>query len=156
MESPDLPGRFKVFVELAEGDIDPRIADLACQRDIVAVLVETLFALLFVGVFSLVPARVLRRESRRRGSPSARLRNGLIAATSGVVTMLVAWGAFSRPIPDDPSAQRHLALADEAHGKDVVTVILADFRGLDTLVEITVVLVAAMAVATLLHGRFRA
>ncbi|HWV87592.1 MAG TPA: hydrogen gas-evolving membrane-bound hydrogenase subunit E [Capillimicrobium sp.] len=127
-------------------------ADIA----LVAVLVETLFALLFVGVFSLVPARVLRRESRRRGSPSARLRNGLIAATSGVVTMLVAWGAFSRPIPDDPSAQRHLALADEAHGKDVVTVILADFRGLDTLVEITVVLVAAMAVATLLHGRFRA
>ena len=127
-------------------------ADIA----LVAVLVETLFALLFVGVFSLVPARALRKEARRRASRSARARNVAIAAISGVVTTLVAWGAFSRPIPDDPTAQRHLALADEAHGKDVVTVILADFRGLDTLVEITVVLVAAMAVATLLHGRFRA
>ncbi|MBX5440726.1 MAG: oxidoreductase [Solirubrobacteraceae bacterium] len=127
-------------------------ADIA----LVAVLVETLFALLFVGVFSLIPARELRREARRRSTGRTRARNLVIAATSGVVTTLVAWGAFSRPIPDDPAAERYLALADDAHGKDVVTVILADFRGLDTLVEITVVLVAAIAVATLLHGRFRA
>src|SRR5690606_34467245 len=119
-------------------------ADIA----LVAVLVETLFALLFVGVFSLVPARVLRREARRRASPSARVRNALIAVTSGVATTLVVWGATSRPIPQDAMAERHLALADEAHGKDVVTVILADFRGLDTLVEVTVVLVAALAVAS--------
>jgi multicomponent Na+:H+ antiporter subunit A len=38
----------------------------------------------------------------------------------------------------------------------VVTVILADFRGLDTLVEITVILVAMLAVAALLgRGRLR-
>jgi multicomponent Na+:H+ antiporter subunit A len=48
-------------------------------------------------------------------------------------------------------AQRHLELADEAHGKDVVTVILADFRGLDTLVEVSVVAVAMLGVLMLLR-----
>ena len=42
-------------------------------------------------------------------------------------------------------------LTPAAHGTDVVTVILADFRGLDTLVEITVVLVALLGVAALLR-----
>jgi len=35
----------------------------------------------------------------------------------------------------------------------VVTAILADFRGLDTLVEITVILVAMIGVATLIKWR---
>ncbi len=48
-------------------------------------------------------------------------------------------------------ADRHIELTEQAHGKDVVTVILADFRGFDTLVEITVVVVAMLAVASLLR-----
>ena len=36
-------------------------------------------------------------------------------------------------------AQAQLALAPEAHAADVVTAILADFRGLDTFGEITVI-----------------
>ena len=65
----------------------------------------------------------------------------------------VVWGVFSRPIPDAGMAERHVALTESAHGYDVVTVILADFRGLDTLVEITVVAVAMLAVSMLLAGR---
>ena len=38
-----------------------------------------------------------------------------------------------------------------AHGKDAVTVIVTDFRGLDTLVEVTVLVVAGAGVATLLR-----
>ncbi|HWI08481.1 MAG TPA: hydrogen gas-evolving membrane-bound hydrogenase subunit E, partial [Solirubrobacteraceae bacterium] len=74
---------------------------------------------------------------------------------SGVVTTLVVWSAFSRPLPDGGMAERHLELAEDAHGKDVVTVILADFRGLDTLVEITVVAVAMISVTMVLRGRLR-
>jgi len=48
-------------------------------------------------------------------------------------------------------AAEQVRLTPEAHGKDVVTVILADFRGLDTLVEITVVFVAVVGIATLLR-----
>jgi multicomponent Na+:H+ antiporter subunit A len=62
------------------------------------------------------------------------------------------WGALSRPAPADGMAARHLELAEQAHGRDVVTVILADFRGLDTLVEVTVVVVALFGVATLLRS----
>lgn len=123
---------------------------------LVAVLIETIFALLFVGVFALLPADVLRREARLRPPRSSQLRDVVVATLSGVVTTLVVWAAFSRPLPDGGMAERHLALAHDAHGKDVVTVILADFRGLDTLVEVSVVAVAMIAVSMLLARRRRA
>jgi multicomponent Na+:H+ antiporter subunit A len=122
---------------------------------LVAVLIETVFALLFAGVFSLVDRDVLRAEARVAEPRARRYRDLVIATASGTVTALVVWAAFSRPVPQDPAAERHLALAEEAHGKDVVTVILADFRGLDTLVEITVVGVAMLAVTALLRGKLR-
>ncbi len=122
---------------------------------LVAVLIETIFALLFFGVFSLLPSDTLRREAELRIPRARQVRDAVIAVVSGVVTMLVVWGAFSRPLPENGMAERQLELVEEAHGKDVVTVILADFRGLDTLVEITVVAVAMLAVATLLRERAR-
>jgi multicomponent Na+:H+ antiporter subunit A len=125
----------------------------AADVALVAVLIETVFALLFVAVFAIVPRAVLEREARRRTKRGRKVRDVVIAAVSGIVTTLVVWGAFSRPVPDDGMAERHLAAAEEAHGKDVVTVILADFRGLDTAVEITVVAVAMLAVLTLLRRR---
>lgn len=121
---------------------------------LVVVLIETIFALLLVGVFALLPADVLRREAKLQVHGSRRIRDPIIACASGAVTTLVVWSAFSRPLPDG-MAERHLELAAEGHGKDVVTVILADFHGLDTLVEITVVAVAMIAVATLLRARLR-
>ena len=123
---------------------------------LVAVLIETIFALLFVAVFARLPREVLRREAALREAPARRLRDAVIASLSGLVTMLVVWGALSRDTPAGGMAERHLALAEQAHGKDVVTVILADFRSLDTLVEITVVAVSMIAVAALLRGRLRA
>jgi multicomponent Na+:H+ antiporter subunit A len=48
-------------------------------------------------------------------------------------------------------AAEHVRLTPAAHGGDVVTVIVADFRGLDTLGEITVLLVAVVGVAALLR-----
>jgi multicomponent Na+:H+ antiporter subunit A len=122
---------------------------------LVAVLIETIFMLLFVGVYALLPREVLRREAAVRSSRSRRIRDRTIATVSGVVTALVVWAALSRPIPPNGMAERQIELTPEAHGKDVVTVILADFRGLDTMVEITVVGVAMLAVALLLRGRLR-
>jgi multicomponent Na+:H+ antiporter subunit A len=118
---------------------------------LVAVLIETLFTLLFVGVFALLPRQVLRREAALRPYGSRRFRDPLVGAISGVLVLVVVWAALSRPTPTDPSAGRQIDLTTQAHGKDVVTVILADFRGLDTLVEVTVVLVALLGVAALLR-----
>jgi multicomponent Na+:H+ antiporter subunit A len=120
---------------------------------LVAVLVETIFALLFLGVFSLLPDDVLLREARLEPPRSHRWRDPLVGVASGVVVFLVVWGALSREQPQQGMAERHIALTESAHGYDVVTVILADFRGLDTLVEITVVAVAVLGVSALLRER---
>jgi multicomponent Na+:H+ antiporter subunit A len=118
---------------------------------LVAVLIETLMMLLFVAVFALLPRRVLEREAAIQVTGSRRFRDPLVGVISGALVLLVVWAGFSRPVPPDPTAGRYLELAERAHGKDVVTVILADFRGLDTLVEISVVLVALLGVAALLR-----
>lgn len=123
---------------------------------LVAVLVETLFALLFFGVFALVPRSVLRREARRRSPDRNHWRDGVVAVASGVIITLVVWSALSRPVPKDGMAERHVALTEVAHAKATVTAILADFRGLDTFVEITVIGVAMLIVMAAVRTRRRA
>jgi multicomponent Na+:H+ antiporter subunit A len=66
---------------------------------LVAVLIETIFGLLFVGVYALLPREVLQREARLPASRARKVRDAAIGAVAGVVTMLVVWSAFSRPIP---------------------------------------------------------
>ena len=58
--------------------------------------------------------------------------------------------ALSQPPAGRTVAEEHVRLAPEAHAGNVVTAILADFRGLDTLGEITVLAVAALGVYALL------
>ena len=113
---------------------------------LVAVLVETVLALVVFGVLSLVPREVLEHEEQLEGPSSRRWRDPLVAVLAGLFAFLVTWGALSRP-GGDALGGRLYELTPEAHGKDAVTVILADFRGLDTLGEITVVMVAMAGVA---------
>jgi hypothetical protein len=111
---------------------------------------------LMIGVNMTVAVLVLYAQEDL-GVPAALF--GIFLLSLGaptLLTALVVWGGLSRPTPPGGMAERHLALAQEAHGKDVVTVILADFRSLDTLVEITVVAVAMIALVTMLRGRVRA
>jgi multicomponent Na+:H+ antiporter subunit A len=74
---------------------------------------------------------------------------GVIA---GVASFAVIWATLSRTSPASGDAAEHIARTEDAHGGDVVTVILADFRGLDTMVEITVLAVAVVGVASLLRA----
>ncbi len=123
---------------------------------LVAVLVETVAALVFLGVFALVPRDVLRRMEAIPTPRRRRWRDPAIGIFAGAVVFFVVWGALSRPSPAAAIADEHVRLAPQAHAKDVVTAILADFRGLDTLGEITVIAVALVGVATLLaRGRLR-
>ncbi len=119
---------------------------------LVAVLIETMLTLVFVGVLSRLPltATATVGPSRSPTPGRGRLVAGMIAGASAFA---VIWAALSRTSPDGGDARLHLTLAPVAHGGDVVTVILADFRGLDTMVEITVLLVATLGAATLLRRR---
>ena len=80
-----------------------------------------------------------------------RYRNAAAGVVAGASAFAVIWAALSRPPLGLPDAAAQIGLTPDAHGGDVVTVILADFRGLDTMVEITVLAVAIVGVVSLLR-----
>jgi multicomponent Na+:H+ antiporter subunit A len=82
--------------------------------------------------------------------PGRRWRDPLAGGIAGLAAFASIWGFLSQPGPSGVAGEQ-IRLTPAAHGSDVVSVILADFRGLDTLVEITVLLVAVVGVATLLR-----
>jgi multicomponent Na+:H+ antiporter subunit A len=109
------------------------------------VAVETLTVVLFVLVLYRHPLRFASRS----GTPT-RVRDGVVAAgVGGVITACVLTGT-AEPVRSRLApyfAENSLPLAN---GRNVVNVILVDFRALDTLGEITVLAVAAVGVYTLL------
>lgn len=112
-------------------------------------LVETLTVILFVLVFYHLP------EPRTVSDGAARWRDAALAASAGaIMTALVLVGT-----PENyPSISAYFVenSVPRGHGRNVVDVVLVDFRGLDTLGEITVLAVAAVGVHALLKLRRRA
>ena len=82
---------------------------------------------------------------------------------SAVVGGALVWGTYSLPpfgVADGPihrhTAPRYLAKSiEETHVPNVVTSVLADYRGYDTLGETTVIFTAGIGVMLLLKGRRR-
>jgi multicomponent Na+:H+ antiporter subunit A len=110
-------------------------------------MTETLTVMLFVLVFYHLP-RFTRMSSAR-----VRWRDAAIAAAFGVLMTVLVLAATTLPLDSalrDFYARNSRALA---HGRNVVNVILVDFRALDTLGEITVLGVAAIGVFALLKLR---
>jgi len=83
------------------------------------------------------------------------LRDGLIAVICGAAVTVVLLKILSGHL-DSRLGDFFLANgAAVAHGRNIVNVILVDFRGLDTLGEISVVLTAGIAVLALLHRQHK-
>jgi multicomponent Na+:H+ antiporter subunit A len=121
---------------------------------LVAVVVESVVTLAFIGVYSRLPSTepVEALPPRRRRRPS---RNAVAGVLAGLTAFVVIWAALSRTSVAGGDAAEQIKRTPSAHGGDVVTVTLADFRGLDTMVEITVLTVAIVGVASLLRrGRY--
>lgn len=111
-------------------------------------LVETLTVILFVLVFYHLP------ETRIVSNGLARWRDAIIASGVGaVMTTLVLVGTPEHYEPISAYFAEHSVT--QGHGRNIVNVILVDFRGLDTLGEITVLAVAAIGVFALLKLRRR-
>jgi multicomponent K+:H+ antiporter subunit A len=89
-----------------------------------------------------------------RAALPRRTRDLVIAVASGGGLGLVAYAVMTRPLPDTISRFFLERAWPEGGGTNVVNVILVDFRGFDTLGEITVLGVVAVAVYSLLR-RFR-
>jgi multicomponent Na+:H+ antiporter subunit A len=115
---------------------------------LVAVLIETSLTLLLVATLRLIPHRVLHRQAEL--PPARRNRRVLVSVIAGAFAFVVVWGALSQPPAGQTVAAEHVRLAPQAHAKNVVTATLADFRGLDTLGEITVIALVLIGVTTLL------
>lgn len=110
--------------------------------------------IMMLGTLALTRAQ--NRQGRPRRSPTAVI---VVLATGA----LLIYGTFDMPRYGDPDApvHRHVApryLQDSAKEigiPNVVTSVLASYRGYDTLGEVTVIFTAGMAVLALLGRRRR-
>ena len=117
---------------------------------LVAVLIETMLSLVFVAVFSRMPTAPPVTDSVTE-TPHRHRRHVAAGFLAGAGAFAAVWAALSRTPLGLGDAAEQIKLAPGAHGGNVVTVILADFRGLDTMVEITVLMVALIGAAGLLR-----
>lgn len=113
--------------------------------------VEALAIVIMLAIVGRMPFR--ERDSR---SHEERLRDIFIAAGVGITSSLVLLTVVAQPFDERLSDWFRMASVPEAHGRNLVNVILVDFRALDTLGEITVLGLAAVAAAAVLAGLRRA
>ncbi|MFC5995225.1 hydrogen gas-evolving membrane-bound hydrogenase subunit E [Pseudonocardia hispaniensis] len=121
------------------------IVDGAPDLALAQFLVETLTLVAFVFVLRRLPAHFVQKRSPRWVVvPKAVLATaaGILVATLGVV----ASGAREAPAT---ASEQFARLAPEAGATNVVNAILVDFRALDTVGEITVLLIAVAGTVSL-------
>ena len=112
--------------------------------------IETLSVLLFVAVLRRLP------RLRSRSTPRSRVTDGLLATATGALMAGFVLAVHAEPLRSRLSPFFSEASLSLAKGRNVVNVILVDFRGLDTLGEITVLAAAAIGVFALVRLRLSA
>jgi multicomponent Na+:H+ antiporter subunit A len=112
------------------------------------ILVETLTLVLFVLVVLKLP------HFSKLSSPRRKSIDAILSACAGlVITLLVLKALYVEPA--SRVSGYYVEHAGQAQGKNIVNVILVDFRALDTLGEITVLSVAALGVFALTRLRLQ-
>ncbi|WP_172194945.1 Na+/H+ antiporter subunit A [Saccharibacillus qingshengii] len=115
-----------------------RAPDLALTQ----MIVETVSVILFLLCFKYLP----KLKKDRTEKPAFKWLNLIVAAAVGVTVTLVALAAMGSS-PFAPISEYFLKESYEsAGGKNVVNVILVDFRGFDTLFEIMVLGIASLGI----------
>jgi multicomponent Na+:H+ antiporter subunit A len=107
--------------------------------------VETLTAVIFVFVFWQLP-RTEERTSRR-----IKQRDAFVSIAFGALVSVLTLAAATHPTNSRLRDFYATAAPTLAHGRNIVNVLLVDFRALDTLGEITVLVTAALGVSALLR-----
>jgi multicomponent K+:H+ antiporter subunit A len=102
-------------------------------------------------VLMLMCLRYLPEQSKARSTRARVSRDGAVAAAAGLGVSAMTYAMLTRPY--ETIAGYHMANAKPGGGgTNVVNVILVDFRGYDTLGEITVLAMAALGLSALLAG----
>jgi multicomponent Na+:H+ antiporter subunit A len=111
-------------------------------------MVETLS----VVILALIMTR-LRLDIQDRRSAAQILMDGTIAIACGLGLTLYLLRAVAVPFNSELTAFFSQYSKTIAHGANVVNVIIVDFRGTDTLGEITVVVITSLAILALIRLR---
>lgn len=106
--------------------------------------IDTLTVILFVLVLYRLPKYLKITNTR------GRLRDGALALSFGMLITVLALEVLNEDINREVSNYYVEHAYVLARGKNIVNVILVDFRGMDTLIEISVLTVAAVGVFSLL------
>ncbi|HRN83430.1 MAG TPA: proton-conducting transporter membrane subunit [Hyphomicrobium sp.] len=109
--------------------------------------VEAIAIVILLAIVGRLPFRQQDARTRRQ-----RVRDGGIAVGLGVSATCVLLGILAMPFDARLSDYFRAASVPEAHGRNLVNVILVDFRALDTLGEISVLGLAAVAAAAVIAG----
>lgn len=111
-------------------------------------VIETVSVALFLLAFYHLP-KLSRHEERIR----FRLNNFIISLGVGVMVTLVALSAQSQKLVPSITEYYKETVNTLAGGGNIVNVILVDYRGFDTLFEITVLSIAGMAILGMIQLR---
>ncbi|MFG6168628.1 hydrogen gas-evolving membrane-bound hydrogenase subunit E, partial [Staphylococcus aureus] len=111
-------------------------------------VVESISTALFLLCFYHLPN--LNRYNEKR---SFQLTNALIAGGVGLSVIIIGLIAYGNRHFESISKFYQEHVYDLAHGKNMVNVILVDFRGMDTLFESSVLGIAGLAVYTMIKLR---
>src|SRR5690606_15842260 len=112
--------------------------------------VETLVLVMLTAVLVRLPTMAPRTRSVRE-----RAVDGVVAAAFAVLVFVGLASMVAQPFDTFLSDFYGAASYLEAFGRNVVNVIIVDFRGLDTLGEISVVVFATLGAWALLRARER-
>lgn len=111
-------------------------------------MVETLTVVFLALVLRRMPAVPASGEN----SAGANTWHAVVAVLFGLAVTLLVMTAVSQPLPGDLAEWFLANSLPSGYGSNVVNVILVDFRAVDTLGEILVVAIAALAASTLLSS----
>ena len=120
-------------------------------------MVETVTTILILLGLRWLPPRLDRDDMKPAASWltwSRRSRDMLLAVGGGLAIALLSYAVLVRPMPESIAGFFLEKALPEGGGTNAVNVLLVDFRGFDTLGEITVICVVALTVYALLR-RFR-
>lgn len=111
-------------------------------------VIETISVALFLMAFYHLP-KLGKREERMR----FQLNRAVVSITIGAMVTLVALSAHSQKLIPSISKYYEETVYSLAGGGNIVNVILVDYRGFDTLFEITVLGIAGMAILAMIKLR---
>lgn len=123
-----------------------RAPDLALTQ----LVIETISVALFLLCFYHLPKLRLKKKTR-----TFRMTNFIIALGVGIIVTLLGIASSSQRTKDSISSFFLKHSHDLGGGDNVVNVILVDFRGFDTMFEITVLTIAALGIYSMIKTKVK-